>query len=356
MSQKPERGTEKKKTGFARVLDAIAKDLWVVILDVIAVNAAYLLVLMVRAHFMGTHFTLSSYPALKVFLTFTPVYTVLCVLVFALCRLYNGMWRYAGINDMNRILMASAVTSAILTAGTLIVARSQEASIPTGYWFGIVLQFIFIVLIRFAYRIFLAEKKKIESRRMPAVNVMIIGAGEAGRKAVRQLEDSVYRPVCIIDSRSETDGKAMDGIPVIGGTGRLEQAIGQYAVSAVIVADPSLSSEDREEIKRLCDRMGMDLQDHTGLLANLSGRLPLTALLETVIGPVSIRIDGQTTHYDSGMDALASFNDRYTVTAICAEGGYVRIDLKQNRSEAYAGYEAWLQKHREETGEDVSYF
>ncbi len=339
-------------TGFRKVVDAIAKDLWILVLDVVAVNLSYYLILLIRYYVAGT-FNQAAKGHLSAFLQFAPIYTVLCVIVFILCRLYNGMWRYAGINDMNRILLASAVTAGIQVGGTLIMGHPM----PVGYYIGgAFIQFVLIVMIRFAYRVFLAEKRKIESRKLPAVNVMIVGAGDVARKAMRQLEDSVYRPACVIDSRGVSDGKAMDGVPVLGGTGRLEEAVGRYAVSAVIIADPALSREDRDGIKQLCEKMKLDLQDHTGILANLSGRLPLTGLLEMVKGPVSIRIDGQTTRYDSGMDALVSFNDRYTVTGICAEGGFVRIDLKESRSEAYAGYDAWLQKHKEETGEDVSYF
>ncbi len=358
MSKQSNTGNETRtadKKGVHRILDAIAKDLWIVILDIVAVNAAYLLILLIRAYLVRIPFIIAEYPALKLQLQFAPFYTVMCVAVFALCRLYNGMWRYAGINDMNRIIIASVITTAIHVVGINLIKGASP--VPWGYLVGGALaQFVLIVIIRFAYRFVLVEQKKLATRKLPAVNVMVVGAGDTALKAIHQLEDSVYRPACIIDSRSATNGKALDGIPVLGGTGRIEQAIGQYAVSAVLIADPTLSSEDREEIKRICDRLGLDLQDHTGLLVNLTGRLPLTALLEAVIGPVSIRVDGQTTHYDSGMDALVTFNDRYTVTAICAEGGYVRIDLKAGRSEAYAGYEAWLQKHKEETGEDVSYF
>ncbi len=344
--------TAKELKGFSKILDAVAKDLWIVILDVIAVNAAYFLILVMRYYMAGV-FNERANPHLQAFLKFAPIYTVLCIIVFAFCRLYNGMWRYAGINDMNRILLASAITAGIQVGGTLIMGHPM----PVGYYVGgAFFQFLLIVLVRFAYRFILVEHKKIAGRKLPAVNVMIIGAGETARKAIHQLEDSVYQPACIVDSHSSTDGKTMDSIPVLGGTGRIEQAVGQYAISAVIIADPSLSSDDREKIGQICEKLGLDLQNYNGFLTNLVGRLPLTALLELVIGPVTIRIDGESTHYDSGTDALATFNDRYTVTALCAEGGYVRIDLKANRSEAYAGYEAWLQKHKEETGEEISYF
>ena len=342
-------------TGFRKLLDAIARDLWIVILDVVAVNAAYLLILLIRAYFMGTRFTTADYPALRMYLQFAPFYTVLCVAVFAVCRLYNGMWRYAGINDMNRIILASVITTAIHVLGIMIIRRS--APIPRGYYVGgALLQFVFITVIRFAYRFVLVEQKKLAGRRLPAVNVLVVGAGETARKAIRQLEDSVYQPVCIIDSHSTSDGKAMDGVPVLGGAGRLEQAAAQYAVSAVILADPTLSAEDRETIRRFCETKGLDLQDSTGILVNLSGTLPLTALLETVHGPVIIGVEGKSTRFSSGMEALKAANDRYTVTSLSVEDGCMRIDLKANSREAYVGYEAWLKKHEEETGEQVSYF
>lgn len=341
---------QKSDKGIMSVLKGMSRDIWVVLLDVIAVNAAYFLALLIRFYVNGV-FRQSVAHYLTDFVEIAPFYTVACIAVFAAFRMYNGMWRYAGINDMNRIICASLATTAVQ------VASSFWHRMPITYYvIGAVLQFLFVVLIRFAYRFLMVEKKKIASRKLPAVNVMVVGTGEIARRAVRQLEDTVYRPACVIDSRSASDGKAMDGVPILAGTGRLEEAIGRYAVSAVIIADPSLSSEDRQGIKRICEKLGLDLRDYTGPLSNLTGRLPLTGLLEMIKSPVSIRINGQTAHYDSGMDALVSFTDRYTVTGVCAEGGYVRIDLQENRSEAFAGYEAWMQKHREETGEEVSYF
>ena len=51
---------------------------------------------------------------------FTPWYTMLALIIFMAFRLYGGMWRYAGINDMNRIIGASAVTTVLHVAGTII--------------------------------------------------------------------------------------------------------------------------------------------------------------------------------------------------------------------------------------------
>ena len=88
-------------------------------MDVIAVNAAFLLVLFLRYY---VHSTFLSYAKrfVSVYLRFAPFYTVLCIVVFALFRLYNGIWRYASLSEMNRIVAANAVTAALNVLGTLI--------------------------------------------------------------------------------------------------------------------------------------------------------------------------------------------------------------------------------------------
>ena len=91
------------------VLSGIVKDLWIVLLDIIAVNAAYFLALLIR-FYVNFEFRPTVAHYLTDFAKFAPFYTVFCIIVFAVFRLYNGVWRYAGINDMNRILGASAVT------------------------------------------------------------------------------------------------------------------------------------------------------------------------------------------------------------------------------------------------------
>ena len=155
---------KKSNNGLKSFFKGLAGDLWVLLLDVIAVNAAYYLVLMLRYYVNGA-MDPRAQNHLAAFLRFAPIYTVLCLIVFAVCRLYNGMWRYAGVNDMNRILTASVITSVMQVGGTIIMGHTMPRSYYIG---GALIQFLLIVLIRFAYRFVLVEQKKIASRKLPA--------------------------------------------------------------------------------------------------------------------------------------------------------------------------------------------
>lgn len=330
-----------------KIWDSIAKDLWIVLLDIVAVNAAYFLALLVRfyVNFEFREVARDSY--LPAFLRFAPFYTVLAFIVFIAFKLYGGMWRYAGVNDMNRIIGASVVTAILQIIGTTFIFPPEKwGHMPITYYaIGAILQFLFISLIRFGYRILLVEKKKAAGRKAPAVPSMIIGAGETARKAIHNLEDTPFRPTVVVDEKSA--GKTLDGISIISDfTSALTK------VRAVFIADPNLSVEKRKEIKDKCEEAGIELQDYTGYLSNLGGRIPTASLLELIKGDITLIIDGKEQTFPSGEEALKALKERYEIKSI--EGA--RVELTKPTSAAYVGYDAWAQQHKEQTGEDVSFF
>ena len=337
----PKKKTAGKENIFRKAGKALAKDLWIVILDVIAVNLAYFLALMIR-FFVNGEFRPTVRYYLTDFLHFAPFYTIICLLIFAAFQLYGGMWRYAGINDMNRIIGASVITAVIHVIGTAVFVRRMPI---TYYVMGAVMQFLFITLIRFGYRILLVEKKKVAARNTPSVPAMIIGAGETARKAIHHLEDTPFRATVVVDEKSA--GKTLDGIPIIPAA---EQGYAQ--VRAVFIAEPGLNSEKRKAIRAACEEKGLELQDYTGYLSNLAGKVPVTSLLEVIPGPVELEIDGKIRKYTSGHEALENLKDRFEVKSVEA----TKIVLMHPNTAAYIGYEAWAQQYKEETGEDISFF
>ena len=324
-----------------KIWDSIAKDLWIVLFDIIAVNAAYFLALLVR-FYVNFEFrpTVSYY--LTDWLHFTPFYTVLSIVIFAVWRLYGGMWRFAGINDMNRIIGASVCTTVVQVIGTALFIRRMPI---TYYILGAIFQFLFVSLIRFGYRILLVEKKKVAGRNIPTVPSMVIGAGETARKAIHHLEDTPFRATVVVDEKSA--GKSLDGINVIA-----DFAAALSSVRAVFIADPNLTAEKRKEIKEKCDEAGIELQAYTGYLSNLGGRIPISSLLELIKGPVTLVIDGEEKTFESGEEAVQSLKGRYDIKRI--EGA--KVELVKPSSTAYVGYDAWAQQHKEQTGEEVSFF
>ena len=181
------------------------------------------------------------------------------------------MWRYAGLNDMNRIITANLVTVVLQVAASIgvlaLLPESQASRMPFSYYvIGAVIQFIFVVLIRFSHKILLAEKTKIASRKVETVPVLVVGSNELGRKIVHHLEDNtVFRAVAIVGKDS---GRMMDGVPVIS-TDEIEKTVSEKGIKAVFIAEKELTKEQRDQIRHAAK--DIEINDFTGYMSNQTG-------------------------------------------------------------------------------------
>lgn len=282
--------TKQKITRFVK------SDLWIVFLDIIAVNVAYLLALNVR--FIG-YAELGSFfqSYLDTLIHFAPFYSIICITVFALFRLYNGMWKYAGTRDLDRILVASLITGVLYAIST----RFFYQRMPLTYCvLGAAFQFIFICSIRLGYRVFHIERAKVIRHLSPAENVMIIGAGWNAKNLMDFLErdhERNLKPVCIIDNENRgMDGKSINGVPVIGGPDMLEKGIEKYKVRNIYIANPMLDNTLRDKLEEVSKERYLNLIDYAGYIAYMNQDIPVDTadvLLRIVKPPIKVQDDGK---------------------------------------------------------------
>ena len=236
-------------------------DAFIMLLDIIAVNGAYFLALILRFSINNRLDPLiENY--IQTVIHFAPIYTVVCIAVFAIFRLYGGMWRYAGIGDINRIFFSSLVTTAVHVLATIFFYQRMPV---TYYVMGAAIQLIFVGIIRFAYRFAVLEKRQVTKSR--AINALIIGSKDNGGQTISLLNMGVmYRPVAVIDFKNKDAGKLMDGIPVYAGT-EFEQVIAKHSIKAVFIADATLSPEQRKEIIKVCNEKELYKRDYSSFFS-----------------------------------------------------------------------------------------
>ena len=260
------------------------EDPWIMILDIIAVNLSYWVALMIRYR-VNEHVNPGAVRFVRAFWQFAPFYTGICVLVFVILRLYGGMWKYAGFNDLNRIIEATAVTGLLYVICTNMFVVRMPVSV---YGLGTILQFFALVAIRFGYRFLLVEKRRLKRRRQQSDNAVIIGGGLNGTRVIRYLEEeTALRPVLIVDASAA--GKTLDGVPVAG-MDRLEATLDEQAVHTVILADPLIDAPSRQKVAELCERSGAEFRDFAGYLSFLEE--PESGILEVVKG-TTVKVGGE---------------------------------------------------------------
>ena len=269
-----------------RIKKTLRDDLWVVLLDIVAVNLSYYLALVLRAAIgdMGLQGTEYISQFFGFYYKFAPIYTCLCLVVFFLFRLYGGMWRYADINDINRIIGASLVTCIAQIVGTIVLIRDLPFDrMPiTYYGLGAAMQFVFISAIRFSYRIVVIEKRR--SGKKPG-KALVIGTSELGEQTIRVLQDGVYFNVCCaIDPLGGTAGKVIDGVPVYN-MDELAELMDKHGITCVFLAEPDLSEDARQSVKRSCEERKAELRDYSSFFGYVGEADQFTGMGTVVKGP-----------------------------------------------------------------------
>lgn len=200
---------------------------------------------------------------LRNYLPVVGIWCVISVVVFALFKLYNSVWSFVGLNELMRIILAYVVLAVILVAYSLV---HQRFPMPDSFYFvGMILSFIGTCVIRFSYRalkLVLTYVSRHNSNKEKK-NVMIIGAGMAGRALVQEFVTSEHisdRVACIIDDNVKKHGRTLLGVPIVGGRDKIPETVEKYNIGKIIYAIASNIGPAKKEILDICSTTGCEVQ------------------------------------------------------------------------------------------------
>lgn len=262
--------------------------------DVIAVNVSYFFGLLLR---FDSRFSGIPLEYLHSFLKFAPFYTVFSIAVFFVFRLYNSLWRFASYSELNRILLASGITTLFHIISTTVFIQRM----PVFYYaFGSILQFILVTAVRFSYRYITLERSRREKNTLAVHNAMVIGAGAAGQVIIRELKnskESTARPFCAIDDNPNKWGRLIEGIPVVGGRDSILEAVRKYNIDQILFAIPTATAEEKRDILNICKETSCELKSLPGLYQLANGEVSLSKLkpvaIEDLLGrdPIEVNME-----------------------------------------------------------------
>ena len=288
---------------------------------------------------------------------FAPCYTICCLIVFYFFKLYSNRWKYAGFKDLNCIICASAVTGILYVVGSLVFFIRMPLSY---YVLGALMQFAFITLSRFSYRILRMESKNVNMfKKTATVNIMVVGVGESGLIVIKHLEQSgnnIAKPVCMVDYREARMNCMMNGLPVVFGINNITAAIKKYSVECVILADVAMPHEIRTAVKNICNENDVEVQDFSYYIQNSTGVVSLRGLLELAKGNVELVNEGDSDTFENGEKELISLDGKYVVKSVASNGDKLVIEVTKDILIPNDVHREWVEKYKNETGEDISFF
>lgn len=228
-----------------------------------------------------------SFNLSMVFLAFT-------IIIFYAFKMYNMVVRYIGIRELHRIFWAVTVSNFIPLGCRLFVGSYNETY--SNLFVIYLLQLIFIIGIRaliIAVSFLLSKKKPQSDRR-----AMVIGAGDAGRMLVHELNfssASLGKCCCIIDDDPVLFGQYIDGVQIVGSREDIPAMAKKYHIEEIIIAIPSLSGEESKALYDICTKTGCKLKTMPDMFELLSDQSFMKQVrdvsVEDLLGRESIHID-----------------------------------------------------------------
>ncbi|MCK5359906.1 MAG: polysaccharide biosynthesis protein [Gammaproteobacteria bacterium] len=256
--------------------------------DVIMIPVAWMLAYWIR-------YKIGEYPdhLLERALDLLPLVVLIQGSTFIYFGLYRGIWRFASLPDLSRIVRAVVVSTAM--AAVVIFFLTRLEYVPRSVF--IIDAIVLILLLggtRLSYRLI----KDHSLAKEAAERVLVVGAGSAGEGLVRDLlrmRPAVYAPVAFVDDDPAKQGQEIHGIRVVSNIESISSVAGQWDADLIMLALPSASSDQMRRIVEICEMSGLPFRTLPKLQSLVSGKVSINEIrevqIEDLLGRAPVMLD-----------------------------------------------------------------
>lgn len=229
-----------------------------------------------------------------------PVFIIIGCLSNYAYRLYNRIWKYAGVSELLAIV-ASCFTTVALSH---VYINYQGIEIFSSiYIIAGSLLLIFVGGSRLALRVATYINSLPRFRHKfddynDLRNVLIIGAGDAGAVIARELQryhTEGRKVVGFIDDAPAKQNQEMFGVKVLGGRFSIKENVIANNVDEIIIALPSVKGEEVRKIVDICKQTDCKLKILPGIYEIINGKASVSKLrdvqIEDLLGREPIHLD-----------------------------------------------------------------
>ncbi|MGZ9005957.1 MAG: polysaccharide biosynthesis protein [Burkholderiales bacterium] len=282
--------------------------------DVVAAGAAWFIAHWLRFNMEITPFYTDH--MLRTLVWVVPAQTF----VFWAFGLYRGIWRYASLQDLKRLLVAIAI-AAFITPFLLFVVGLSGPVPRTVLLLDPILLLLIMSGSRLSYRVY-KEHDVYGALRYQGKPVLVLGAGDTALTLLRELERSpAWRVVGFLDDDPGKVGRLVNGVKVYGRISDLPEVAQRIGVQHAIVAMPGATHEARRQAVQACSDAKLKALTVPSYDDLVSGRVTVSALrdieLDDLLGRDPVVLD------DAGLHQLLTGR----VVMVSGAGGSIGSEL-----------------------------
>lgn len=296
-----------KKTKKQLIPGGVYSTICLILADIVFVNAAGFLALYLRFEMDFNELIASGF--LKSFSGVAIAGTIAAIGSFWLFGLYSSVWRYAGMDELVRIIGACLVS----TTFDFFYSKVAGLAFPRSYPFLRALLLITLIsCLRFSGRLsknFFSYSKGGGKKR-----TLLFGAGRSADIVLREMKNNPHSQnqiVCIIDDDRRKLGRRLDGVKIVGTRDNILSVVEKYRIEEIIIAIPSATAQQRREIVNLCQKTDCELLMLPAIYQLASGEVSIEKIRRVdvldLIGRDAIKTDlGEISGYISAKTVLVT--------------------------------------------------
>ena len=204
---------------------------------------------------------------------------------FAFLKFYHSLWQFASLIELKNILFGTLLS----TAANIIISMVADCLGPASVY---LIYFMILTLLigasRISYRfIRLYHQKSLAIyRRHAKKNIMIVGAGEASEKILREVTVSTHvnkAVKCFIDDDLNKKGTSIHGVPIVGNRYDILANVQKYGIDEIFVALPSVDDKEISAILNICKDTKCKLKRLPGIYQFINDEVILNKLKDVEV-------------------------------------------------------------------------
>jgi len=200
--------------------------------------------------------------------------------------LYEGMWRYTGIYDLENLIKACVISSGVIVF--ILVLKVRFEGFPRSVFvIDLMLTFLFLSGVRVGIRLFLGSGRDMSGfwvfgrKDQDKKRVLIAGAGGAAEKLVREIKDNPaikYDVAGFLDDDKNKQKQTIHGIPVLGLLDEVKKISEKQEIDEIIIAISAASAREMRRIVGLCEATGIPCKTIPGVGELIEGKVSVKSI------------------------------------------------------------------------------
>ncbi len=207
---------------------------------------------------------------------------VIFIIFVLILEIPTQMWEFTSVKEISDVAFAVTLTK-IVSGVFLYVFRSKIMWSRGAYLISWIIAILLLSGARLFVRV-IKERKNVNAKDSlvrKEKNVLIVGAGDAGEKAIREIiahPELNYRIVGILDDNPHKKLNKIHGFPVLDRIEGLPSVVRRYNVDTIIIAIPSASRQLLRKIVSLASDTPAEIKTLPGIWEIIDGKVTINSI------------------------------------------------------------------------------